>query len=86
VNIKLLPHVAWQMVGNEAVVINLASGQTVCFNATGSFIWKSVAAGVGSSLVRDFASEFHVTEEVARADVGQFVDYLVERGMVVTEP
>jgi hypothetical protein len=82
VEVKVQPHVAWQMVGGEAVVVDLSSGRTVGLNEAGSFIWLRLASGAGEDLREEFAARFRVSEEVARADVGRFVDYLLEQNLV----
>ena len=80
--LKVQPHVAWQMVGTEAVVMDLASGRTVGFNPTGSFIWSRLAAGDDHGLVEAFAARFHVSNEAATSDVAAFLAYLVEQNLV----
>jgi Coenzyme PQQ synthesis protein D (PqqD) len=85
-SLKLQPHVAWQMVGGLAVVMDLASGRTVGLNPSASFIWERLAAGSGERLVDDFAARFHLDSEAAKHDVEQFVGYLVEQNLVAAEP
>jgi hypothetical protein len=80
--VKVQPHVAWQMVGSEAVIMDLASGRTVGLNPTGSFIWSRLASGAGEQIVQEFAAAFRVADEVAATDVRQFVDYLVAQNLV----
>src|SRR5262245_40747968 len=82
-SLKLQPHVAWQMVGGLAVVMDLASGRTVGLNPSASFIWERLAAGSGDGLVGDFAAKFHLDDEAAKCDVEQFVGYLVQQNLLV---
>jgi hypothetical protein len=83
---KLQPHVAWQMVGDSAVVMDLASGRTVGLNPSASFIWQRLASGAHDRLVEDFAASFRVSSEVAQQDVQRFVDYLEQQNLVAAEP
>jgi hypothetical protein len=82
---KAQPHVAWQLVGKDAVVVDLASGRTIGLNATGSFIWSRIASGLAEGLVADFAARFRVAPDLAATDVKRFIDYLAAQNLLDVE-
>lgn len=77
------PDVAWQTIGDEAVVMSLAEGRVLGLNPTGALVWSLVEErdedGLVAAVVERFATE--VTE--ARDDVRGFLALLRERGLVV---
>lgn len=76
-------HVAWQVVGSEAVVIDLRSGSGIGLNGTAAFVWSRLASQPPASIAADLAASFAVTSEAALRDVLSFVEELRRRGLVV---
>jgi hypothetical protein len=72
--------VAWQMVGEEAVLLDLSTGRALGLNETGSFLWKRLEALPESDLAAALAAEFDVDEPRAREDVARFLAQLGEKG------
>jgi hypothetical protein len=51
---RLSPHVAWQRIAGEAVIVDLRSGKSLGLNGTASYIWEQ-------------AAELRTTDEIAAA-------------------
>lgn len=76
-------HVEWRAIEDEVVVLDLRTELYLSFNASGAVLWCSLAEGAtNDELVQRLITGFDVDEEQARADVNEFVEELLERGLV----
>jgi hypothetical protein len=79
------PQVMSRLVGDETVLLDLASGFYFGLDGVGKRIWEMLAAG--SSLAETasvITAEFEVDEATAQADVIGFANDLVRRGLLET--
>lgn len=74
--------VAWQQIGDEAVVMSLAEGRVLGLNPTGALVWSLVEERDEDGLVAALVERFAIDEPRAREDVRGFVALLRERGLV----
>ncbi|MGA7617191.1 MAG: PqqD family protein [Thermoanaerobaculia bacterium] len=74
--------VAWQMVGPEAVLVDVATGTTLGLNPTGSFIWKRLRENDDAAIATELAREYGIPREEADRDVADFLELLRDRGFV----
>ncbi len=77
------PDVAWQTIGDEAVVMSLAEGRVLGLNPTGALVWSLVEERDEEGLVAAVVDRFLVGTESAREDVRGFLSLLRERGLLV---
>jgi hypothetical protein len=77
------PDVAWQTIGDEAVVMSLAEGRVLGLNPTGALVWSLLEERDEDGLVAAVVDRFAVGTEGAREDVRGFLSLLRERGLVV---
>jgi hypothetical protein len=77
------PEVAWQAIGDEAVVMSLAEGRVLGLNATGAFVWALVGERDEDGLVAAVVERFETDRDQAREDVRGFLALLRDRGLVV---
>ena len=77
------PDVAWQTIGDEAVVMSLAEGRVLGLNPTGALVWSLVEERDEDGLVAAVVDRFATGTEAAREDVRGFLSLLRERGLVV---
>ena len=78
------PQVMSRLVGEETVLLDLASGVYFGLDGVGKRIWESVAEGNNlSQAVAVIVAEYDVDEEQAQADVIEFASDLVTRGLLV---
>jgi hypothetical protein len=74
--------VAWQRIGDEAVVMSLAEGRVLGLNPTGTLVWSLVEERDEDGLVAALVERFATDERSAREDVRGFLSLLRERGLV----
>ena len=77
------PDAAWQVIGDEAVVISLAEGRVLGLNPTGALVWSLVEEQDEDGLVAAVVERFATDDDRAREDVRGFLSLLRERGLVV---
>lgn len=83
---KVGSQVAWQIVDDEAVVIDLASGMTIGLNPTAAFLWSHLAGHSEDELIAALAEEFEIDDATARADVHAFLADMRERKLIEDAP
>ena len=72
-----------RLVGEETVVLDLASGHYFGLDAVGKLIWESVSDGQSlADAVDAIVAEYEVDKSQAEADVKAFASQLVERGLL----
>ena len=76
------PDVAWQQIGDEAVVMSLGEGRVLGLNASGTLVWSLVEERNEDGLVAALVERFATDERQAREDVRGFLTLLRERGLV----
>jgi hypothetical protein len=77
------PDVAWQTIGDEAVVMSLGEGRVLGLNPTAALVWSLVEERDEDGLVAAVVDRFATGTEAAREDVRSFLSLLRERGLVV---
>ena len=78
------PQVMSRLVGDETVLLDLASGHYFGVDGVGKLIWESVAGGKTlAETVDAIVAEFDVEKAQAEADVTAFASQLVERGLLI---
>jgi hypothetical protein len=76
------PDVAWQMIADEAVLVNLTSGMSLGLNETGSLVWTRLAGATLDEVAAAMAEQFDTSMDEARRDVADLVGELQRRGFV----
>jgi hypothetical protein len=76
------PDVAWQRIGDEAVVLSLGEGRVLGLNSTGALVWSLVEERDEDGLVAAVVERFLESDAQARADIREFLGMLRERGLV----
>lgn len=77
------PDVAWQRIGDEALVMNLPEQRVLGLNPTGALVWSLLEEKDEDGLARALAERFATDEGDAREDVRGFLALLRERRLVV---
>ena len=77
------PDVAWQTIGDEAVVMTLAEGRVLGLNPAGALVWSLVEERDEDGLVAALVERFATETTAAREDVREFMALLRERGLVL---
>ena len=76
------PDVAWQRIGDEAVVMSLGEGRVLGLNPTGTLLWSLLEERGEDGPVAALVERFATDERQAREDVRGFLTLLRERGLV----
>ena len=75
--------VVFEVLGEEAVLLNLRTGVYFRLNDTGTRIWQLIEAGERpAEVVETMAREYEVDRESARRDVDRLVDELTRRQLL----
>lgn len=82
--VKLRPDaVAWRLVQDEVVALDLRQSEYLTFNDTGQVLWQALAQGTNPvDLVIQLLERFDVDEATASADVAAFLAGLRARGLL----
>lgn len=80
--LRFAPHVAWQVVGGETVIVDLRNGVAMGLNGSGGTIWKHIGSTSEDAIAQQVADEFDLDLETARSDVEEFVRELLERELI----
>lgn len=76
-------HVTFQQVGNETVLLNLASGHYFGLNAVGSRIWQLLANGCArAEICNTIAAEFDAPMADIERDADALLATLLENGLL----
>jgi hypothetical protein len=82
-HLSVPPQVMSRLVGDETVLLDLASGIYFGLDDVGKRIWESVGEGLSlGETAAAIASEFEVEETQAQTDLLEFTTDLVERGLL----
>jgi len=76
------PEVAWQTIGDEAILMSLEEGRVLGLNPTGALVWSLVEERDEDGLVAAVVERFATEGVQAREDVRSFLSLLRERGLV----
>ena len=81
--LSIPPQVMSRIVGDETVLLDLASGVYFGLDGVGKRIWESVEKGNSlDQAAAAIVSEYDVDEAQAQTDVLEFASSLVERGLL----
>jgi Coenzyme PQQ synthesis protein D (PqqD) len=77
------PQVLCRDLGDEAVLLDLATETYFGLNATGTRLWKLLTGGamIGDALAT-LVAEFDVSAEIVDRDMTELIDDLVQRGLL----
>jgi hypothetical protein len=80
---RLVPDIDWREIDGEVVVLDRRQGRYLAVNPSGAVLWPALVEGATEeTLVERLLSRYVVDREKARRDVGAFLDWLGERGLL----
>ncbi len=80
--VTIEPHIAWQHIGDEVVLVDLRAGDAMGLNTTASFIWSHLDEWSEVQIADAMAQSFQVCQSAAQDDVRAFVESMEQRGFV----
>ena len=82
--LSIPPQVMSRLVGDETVLLDLASGVYFGLDGVGKRIWESIADGDSlGAAVEIIVADYRVEETQAQTDVIAFANQLIERGLLL---
>lgn len=70
-------NLVWRQVGDEVIVLDMATSQYLSVNPTGAVLWRLLVEGSRlDDLVRELVEHFEVDEATAAADTEAFLSSL----------
>lgn len=80
------PSVKWQVVEEEAVLVDTDSGSYFSLNAVGLFIWENAdGQQTLGEILHGLVQEFDVDDETAWLDMQSFLDEMVNERLIVLD-
>ena len=84
--LKLSDDVVFRILGDEAVILNLASGVYFGLDAVGTRMWQLMSEhGSTDKVVETLLDEYEVEEGQLRGDLAKLIEQLSEKGLVNTD-
>lgn len=75
--------VAWQEIDGETVLLDLEHSRYLGVNASGTLVWRALAAGTTrGQLVAQLQREFGISEAQAGGDVDSFIAGCADRNLL----
>lgn len=77
-------HTAYEIVDDQAVIINLTVGSYVSLNETGSFLWERMNGEITLAAIAEaLAAAYDVSPATTRPDVLALAQDLLQEGLIV---
>ncbi len=79
--------IAHRVLGDEAIIVNFKDSLFYNLNPVGAFIWERCdGEHTLAQIAGELAEEYDVTPEEAARDCLQFIEELVQQGLLVWSP
>lgn len=73
----------WFKDQKSSVIVNIPEKSRLVLGSTGNFIWRRIATGSSrAQLVQALSADYNVSAVTARADLDEFVEELIEAGII----
>jgi coenzyme PQQ synthesis protein D (PqqD) len=83
VNIRIPDDVVFRVLGDEAVILNLASGVYFGLDTVGTRMWQLMSEhGSTDKVIAAMLDEYAVEEGQLRSDLDKLIEQLSEKGLV----
>lgn len=84
--LRVDPRIAWQVVGEQAILLDVVTGTARGLNPVATYIWPRLETETPDEICAGLVREFQVDEETARRDLAEFVEALRIRGFLEETP
>ena len=82
---KRAEHMAYRIIDNEAVIVSPMESEVTILNEVGAFIWKIIDGSQDTAqIAKELCREYGVSEEEAKRDIEEFIEDLMNKGLVVS--
>jgi Coenzyme PQQ synthesis protein D (PqqD) len=84
--IRIPDEVIFRVLGDEAVILNLATGKYFGLNSVGTRLWQLIVEhGSEEKVIEGFLAEYEVEEKLFRQDLADLIRQLMQTGLVQSE-
>lgn len=81
--LRRTPGIAWRLVEEEAILVNIRRDEVIHLDPVGSFIWARMdGKNTLQEICRSMTGEFEVSMETAMEDLFLFAERLMKQGAV----
>ena len=81
-----VPEVTWSALDEECVLLHLSTGRYYTLNEVGRFLWESLDGQNSlSDVCQRLIREYDVDEGVAKQDILEVIQDLLEEGLLKTD-
>jgi hypothetical protein len=80
---KIAPTVAWQVIQDETVIINLEDRRALGLNQVGTLIWSMIESSSVDQMTEVVVARYGADREVVRTDIDSFIAEIQQRGLVL---
>ena len=79
--------IPWRIIEEEALLVDVHKGEVIHLNEVGAEVWKVINEKEDEKtsvkdLIEHICSQFEVEKDTAKTDVLEFVNELVQKGLV----
>lgn len=75
--------VPWRIIEGEAILVDVDKGEVIHLNEAGAEIWSSIDEEKSvDEIINHICDQFEVAKETAEKDTLEFLDQMIEKGMV----
>jgi Coenzyme PQQ synthesis protein D (PqqD) len=83
---RVADEVIFRVLGDEAVILNLATSRYFGLNSVGTRLWQLMAEhGSEEKVIQAFLAEYEVEEKQLRHDLADLIQQLTQKGLVQSE-
>lgn len=84
--LRIADEVIFRVLGDEAVILNLATSKYFGLNSVGTRLWQLIAEhGSVERVIEASLAEYEVEERQLRHDLADLIQRLMQRGLVQSE-
>jgi uncharacterized membrane protein YheB (UPF0754 family) len=84
--IRMADEVIFRVLGDEAVILNLATSRYFGLNSVGTRLWQLIAEhGSEEKVIQAFLAEYEVEEKQLRQDLDDLIQQLRQKGLVQSD-
>jgi hypothetical protein len=85
--VRVVPDVLFRLLGEEAVLANLNTGQYLGLNLVGTRMWSVLTSATSiQAAYEELLQEYEVESAQLRADLGEFIDQLLGQKLIEAGP
>jgi Coenzyme PQQ synthesis protein D (PqqD) len=85
-NLKIPDDVMFRILGDEAVILNVASGVYFGLDSVGTRMWQLMSEhGSTDKVIEALVDEYEVEEAQVRQDLDNLIRQLSDKGLVITD-